>query len=132
MRTKTNRVPKDGKTRRSAPKGVTEYLARVPEPRRGALKKMRSAIRSVVPRGADEVLSYGIPAFRQKEILVWYAAFADHISLFPKASVIADFKDQLKDYKISKGTIQFPLDKALPIPLIKEIVKARLAQVQSD
>lgn len=94
------------------------------------LEKLRLVIRSVVPKDASEVISYSIPAFRQKKIIVWYAAFSSHCSLFPTASVIEDFKDELKDYIISKGTIQFPLDKPLPSSLIKAIVKARVAQLK--
>jgi len=94
------------------------------------LEKLRSVIRSVVPKDATEVISYRIPAFRQKKIIVGYAAFLDHCSLFPTAVVIENFKDELKNYTISKGTIQFPLDKPLPSMLIKRIVKARLTELQ--
>lgn len=116
------------KVRRAPVQSVEEYLARLPQPQRSVLKKMRAAIHSVLPRDAEEVISYGIPAFRRGEVLVWYAAFRDHCSLFPKASVIADFQDQLKGYIVSKGTIQFPLDEPLPLSLIKRIVRARAAQ----
>jgi uncharacterized protein YdhG (YjbR/CyaY superfamily) len=109
------------------PETVDDYLARVPEPARSTLEKMRAAIRSVVPREAAETISYGIPAFRHKVVIVWYAAFADHVSVFPTASVIEAFKDELAEFKTSKGTIQFPTDKPLPIALIKRIVKARVA-----
>lgn len=110
---------------------MEEYIARVPEPARSALKKMRSAIRSVVPREAAETVSYGIPAFKHKGILVWFAAFSDHCSLFPTAAIIAKFKSQLKGFSTSKGTLHFPLDKPLPIPLIKKIVKTRVAQLEA-
>ena len=91
---------------------------------------MRLVIRSVVPKEATEVISYRIPAFRQKKIIVWYAAFSGHCSLFPTAAVIDKFRDELKGYTISKGTIQFPLDKPLPSGLIKRIVKARMAELK--
>lgn len=94
------------------------------------LEKLRLVIRSVVPKDASEVISYSIPAFRQKKIIVWYAAFSSHCSLFPTAAIIEEFKDELNDYTISKGTIQFPLDKPLPSALIKRIVKARVAQLK--
>lgn len=80
-----------------------------------------------MPRDAEEIISYRIPAFKRGEVLVWYAAFSGHCSLFPKAIVIAAFKDELKGFTISKGTVQFPHNKPLPIPLIKRIVKARVA-----
>ena len=118
--------------RSGAPETVDEYLARVPEPARSTLEKMRAAIRSVVPREATETISYRIPAFRHNVVLVWYAAFTDHVSLFPTASVIEAFKDELAEFKTSKGTIHFPTDKPLPIALIKRIVKARVAQVESQ
>jgi len=115
--------------RRPAPKNVDEYLATVPEPARTTLDKVRAAIRSVVPEDTTEVLSYGIPGFRYKRMLVWYAAFADHCSLFPTAAVITKFKDELKGYRVSKGTIRFPVDRPLPAILLKRMVKARLAEI---
>ncbi len=90
---------------------------------------MREAIRSVVPREAVEVMSYRMPAFKHRRVLVWYGAFADHVSLFPGASVLARFEDDLADFKRSKGTLQFPLDRPLPAALIRRIVKARVAEV---
>jgi uncharacterized protein YdhG (YjbR/CyaY superfamily) len=105
-------------------------LARVPEPARSRLKQMRSVIRSAVPAEAVEVISYKIPAFKTNKVLVWYAAFAEHCSLFPTASVIEEFRDELSGYTTSKGTIQFPTDKALPTALIKKLVKARVAQCE--
>ena len=108
---------------------MEDYLAAVPEPARSTLNKIRATIQSVLPKDATEVISYGIPAFKCKKIVVWYAAFSNHCSLFPTASVIARFKDELKGYTISKGTIQFPIDKPLPATLLKKIVKARLADI---
>jgi len=113
---------------RGAPGTVDDYLARVPEPGRSMLKKMRAAIRSALPRDATETISYRMPAFQRDGVLVWYAAFADHCSLFPAGAVVQAFKDDLKGFKRSKGTIQFPLDKPLPIRLIQRIVRARVAQ----
>lgn len=113
------------------PNTVGEYIARVPQPARALIHKMRAAIRSVVPREATEVISYRIPAFRSnKGVLVWYAAFSDHLSLFPTASVIVAFKKELKAFSTSKGTIHFSTERPLPITLIKKIVKARVAQLE--
>jgi len=109
------------------PKSIDEYLAGVPEPARSTLNKIRATIRSVVPPEATEVISYRIPAFKYKGMLVWFGAFSDHCSLFPGAGIIEAFKDELKRYCIAKGTIQFPLDKPLPATLLKKIVKARVA-----
>ena len=116
---------------KSSPKNVDEYLASVPEPARSILNKMRAAIRSAMPRQATETISYGIPAFKYEGVLVWFAAFANHCSLFPTASAIEAFKDELKGFTTSKGTIQFPTDEPLPATLVKRIVKARVAQLES-
>jgi len=115
---------------KGAPKSVDECLAGVPEPARGTLNKIRAAIRSAAPSEATEVISYGIPAFEHNGVLVWFAAFSDHCSLFPTAAVIEKFKNELKGYTISKGTIQFPTDKPLPAALVKKMVKARVAQIE--
>jgi uncharacterized protein YdhG (YjbR/CyaY superfamily) len=117
-----------GKKKTAAFKTVAEYLARVPEPARSALNQMRAAIRDVMPPDAIEVISYNIPAFRQKKVLVWYAAFQDHCSLFPTGAVIEQFKDELTAYKTAKGTVQFPLDRPLPLELIKKMTRARVEQ----
>jgi uncharacterized protein YdhG (YjbR/CyaY superfamily) len=114
-----------------APKDVDEYLAGVPEPARSTLNKIRAAIRSAVPPEATETISYGMPAFKYKGVLVWFAAFSNHCSLFPTASVIEAFKNELKGFATSKGTIQFPTDKPLPTALVKKVVKARVAQIES-
>ena len=122
------------------PRTVEEYLARVSEPARSTLNKVRArikeiTIRSVAPTETTEVISYGIPAFKinepkRKGMLMWYAAFSDHCSLFPTASVIKAFKADLKNYKVSKGTIHFAVDKPLPTALLKKMVKARLAEME--
>jgi uncharacterized protein YdhG (YjbR/CyaY superfamily) len=129
-RMKKANTGKDAKGRR-APKNVDDYLAAVPESARSTFLKLRTTILSAVPREATETISYRMPAIRYNGILVWFAAFSNHCSLFPTASVIEAFKNELKGYSLSKGTIHFPLDKALPTALIKKLVKARVAQQQS-
>jgi uncharacterized protein YdhG (YjbR/CyaY superfamily) len=111
-----------------APLTVDAYLAAVPEPARRAITEIRVAIRSVVPPEAAEIISYKIPAFKHKKVLVWYAAFANHCSLFPTAAVIEQFKDELKAFSTSKGTVHFPLDKPMPVDLIKKMVQERLGR----
>ena len=108
---------------------VRAYFAATPPKARAALNKIRAAIRSVVPR-AEEAFSYRIPAFKLGgRPLVWYAAFKNHCSLFPTGSGVLDqFEKELKGYRTSKGTIQFPLDKPLPDALVKKIVKARVRE----
>jgi uncharacterized protein YdhG (YjbR/CyaY superfamily) len=131
---KGKRGPSRGKqvsaTGKGAAKNVDEYIAAAPESVRSRLKEMRTAIRSTVPVEAVEIISYQIPAFKLKRVLVWYAAFTEHCSLFPTASVIEQFKDELAEFTTSKGTVQFPTDKALPTALIKKLVKARVAQCE--
>jgi uncharacterized protein YdhG (YjbR/CyaY superfamily) len=117
--------------RRTARATVDEYFVHVPEPGRSVLTKLRATIRSVLPRDATEIISYQIPAFARDGVIVWYAAFADHVSVFPRGSVLTKFKDELTGFKTSKGTVQFPLDKPLPVALIKRIVKARLAEYEA-
>lgn len=110
-------------------KDIDEYLAAVPEPARTTLSKIRAAVRSVVPKEAIEAIGYGMPMFRYKGGLVAFGAFSKHCSFFPMSkAVMATFGDELKGYHMSKGTIQFPLDKPLPAGLVKEMVKARIAE----
>jgi uncharacterized protein YdhG (YjbR/CyaY superfamily) len=111
------------------PKTPDEYLAGTPEPARSTLQHIRKVIRSVVPKETTEVISYGMPMFKFNGMLVGYAAFAKHCSLFPTGSgVIERFSKELKNYSTNKGTIRFPPDKPLPDALIKKIVKARVAE----
>ena len=117
-----------GKT--GAPKDIDEYLAGVPEPARSTLNKIRATIRSAAPPEATETISYRIPAFKYNGVLIWFAAFTDHCSLFPTAAIVQEFKDELKGYAVSKGTIHFPINKPLPAALLKKIVKARVAQLE--
>jgi uncharacterized protein YdhG (YjbR/CyaY superfamily) len=111
-----------------APKTVDEYLAIVPEPARTTLTKVRATIRSAAPKEATESISYGMPMFKYKGMLVGFAAFSKHCSLFPGAGPIAELQDELKGFPISKGTIQFPMDKPLSASLVKKLVKARIAE----
>lgn len=106
---------------------VEAYLARVAEPARTTLEKMRAMIRAAAPKDATEAISYGIPSFQYKGALVWYAAFKQHCSFFPMNHSLGDeFTEELKKYKTSKGTIQFPVGKPLPKKLVTRIVKARM------
>jgi uncharacterized protein YdhG (YjbR/CyaY superfamily) len=112
-----------------AAKTPDEYLAGLPEPAKATLQHIRAVIRSVVPKETTEVISYRIPMFKYKGMLVGYAAFAKHCSLFPTGSgVIEKFSKELKGYSTNKGTIRFPVDKPLPDALVKKIVKARVAE----
>lgn len=109
-------------------KRVGEYLARVPEPQRSTLKKVRAVIQSVLPEEATEVISYRMPCVKYKGILVGYAAFAEHCSLYGMSStLLGPMKEDLKTYSTSKGTIRFAIDRPLPATLIKKLVKAAIA-----
>jgi uncharacterized protein YdhG (YjbR/CyaY superfamily) len=107
---------------------VDEYLARVSEPARTALKKVRAVIRSVAPPEATEGISYGILTFKYKGMLAAFAAFSDHCSLFPGAGPTIEFKTEFKNFQTSKGTIRFAPDKPLPVTLLKKLIKARIAE----
>jgi uncharacterized protein YdhG (YjbR/CyaY superfamily) len=111
------------------PKTVDEYLASVPEPARSTLKKVRAAIRSVAPPEAIEVISYRMPMIEYKGMLMGYAAFSRHCSLFmATGDMLNHFASELEPYETSKGTIRFRIDQPLPASLIKKLVKARVAQ----
>lgn len=106
---------------------IDEYHNSFPEDIRVLLDKMRAIIKQAAPKAA-EVISYGMPAFRQHGVLVWYAANKKHIGFYPSASPIQVFAQELIPYKTSKGAIQFPLDKPIPVTLVKKIVKYRLLE----
>ncbi len=106
---------------------VDDYIEAFPRDVQRVLEELRATIRSAAP-GATEMISYQMPAFKLKSVLVYYAAFKDHVSLFPKASGVAAFKDELAGYKVSKGTVQFPLDKPIPLDLVRRIVRFRVKE----
>ena len=112
----------------AVPKTVNDYLLRVPEPARTTLKKVRAVIRSVAPPEATEGISYGIPTFKYKGMLASFAAFSEHCSLFPGAGPTIEFKNELKNFQTSKGTIRFAPNKPLPATLLRKLLKARIAE----
>jgi uncharacterized protein YdhG (YjbR/CyaY superfamily) len=112
----------------AVPKTVDEYLAGVPEPARTTLNKVRAAIRSAAPAETTEGISWGMPMFKYKGMLLGIAAFSQHCSIFPGPAVIAALDDELGGFHTSKGTIQFPTDKPLSAALVKKVVKARIAE----
>lgn len=109
-------------------KDTDSYIAAAPEAMRPLLEKIRLTIRKAAP-GAEEVISYGMPAFRYKGMLVYFAAFKNHCSFFPgNAGLIAELKTELKPFRTSKGTIQFTPENPLPAALVTRIVKLRVKQ----
>jgi uncharacterized protein YdhG (YjbR/CyaY superfamily) len=110
---------------------IDEYIAAQDDDRKPALQQFRKIIKAAAPK-AEEVISYGMPAFKQGSVLVYFAAMKEHYGFYPTSGPIEIFKDKLKPYKTSKGAIQFPVDKPLPEKLITEIVKYRLKEVAEN
>lgn len=118
------------KIQRAAAAKIDAYLASLAADARVGLLKLRKAIAAAAP-GAQEAISYGIPAFRfQGRVLVWYAAFSHHSSFFPGAAAIAAHAADLKAYKTSKGTIQFPPHRPPPARLVAKLVRSRLVELR--
>lgn len=109
------------------PRTMDEYIAEHPGDVREKLERIREAIRKAAP-GAEETISYRMPAFRLHGVLVYFAAFKKHIGFFPTASGVEEFKSELSAYDTSKGTIRFPLDQPIPYKLIGEIVAFRVQE----
>ncbi len=112
---------------KQAPRNFDEYMERFPAEVQRLLSQMRRTIRKAAPQ-ATEKISYGIPAFTLNGMLVWFAAFKKHIGFYPGAGAIATFKKELSGYKSAKGSVQFPLDRPLPLALVSRIVKFRVKQ----
>ena len=108
-------------------KAIDEYIAAFPKEIQQKLTQLRKAIRESAP-DAEEKISYQMPTFAQNGNLVHFAAFKNHIGFYPAPSGIENFQEQLARYKSSKGAIQFPLDEEIPLGLVREIVKFRLAE----
>ena len=113
--------------RTTAPKSIDEYIAAAPSEVRPILKKIRMTISAAAP-GAQEVISYRMPAFRLHGILVYFAAFKAHIGLYPPVSGDASLEKALSPYSGPKGNLKFPLDQPIPYALIKRVVLLRVKQ----
>jgi uncharacterized protein YdhG (YjbR/CyaY superfamily) len=116
--------------RTTAAKSIDAYIAASPAAVRPILKKIRMTISTAAP-GAEEIISYRMPAFRLNGILVYFAVFKAHIGLFPPVSGDARLKKALSPYAGPKGNLKFPLDQPVPYALIKRIVRLRVKQDQS-
>ncbi len=115
--------------RRAKPTTVTEYIASAPKEGRTKLRQLRACLRSAAP-GAVESLKWGMPALSYRRVLLSYAAFTHHIGLYPTPSAVAAFADELLTFKTAKGSIQLPLDRPLPLRLIRRIAAFRVRELQ--
>lgn len=125
-------IPKEGSERLGGAEGaeaVDAYIAQFPEAVRDKLLALRETIRENAP-GAEERLSYSMPAFRLHENLVYYAAFTRHIGFFPTSGPIVAFQEELGAFKTSKGAVQFPLDGDLPLDLVARMVRYRMGEME--
>lgn len=111
----------------SKPKNIDEYMIGFPEETQLLMEELRETIHKAAPE-AEEVISYSMPAFKWHGILVYFAGYKNHIGFYPGSGAIAAFEKELSKYKTSKGTVQFPLDKPLPLALVTKIVKLRVKQ----
>ena len=109
------------------PVDIDTYIAAFPKETQQLLQQIRTAIKKAAPK-AEEVISYGMPGFKLNGMLVWFAGYKNHIGFYPKPSGIEAFKKELSVYKYAKGSVQFPLDKPLPMALITKVVKFRVAE----
>jgi uncharacterized protein YdhG (YjbR/CyaY superfamily) len=112
-------------------KEVDDYLDALDEPQRSTLQALRRTILEIVP-DAEEVISYGVPAFRVRgAIVAGFAAFKKHLSYLPfSGSVLGELGDQLRGYTMTKGSLHFPADRPLPKPLVNELIAVRLAEIE--
>lgn len=107
---------------------IDSYIEQFPVNTQHQLQQLRGIVSTLVP-DATETISYGMPAFKLNKVLVYFAGYKNHIGLYPHASPIIKFAAELAPYKTSKGAIQFPIDKKLPVRLIQKIVKFRLKEL---
>ena len=112
-------------------KDVDAYIAKAPKELRGKLKELRAAIKQVAPKAAESI-SYRMPFFNYKGRLAWFAPMKTHIGLYLRPPVIAEHKRELAGYTTTKSAVHLPLDKKLPISLIKKLVKARVKKNEAE
>jgi len=113
--------------RKARPKSVSEYIEAAPNAARKKLREMRACIRKAAP-GATEGMKWGMPAFSYKRILVTFAAHKNHIGFYPTPAAVKAFAKELAKFNTASGSIQFPLEKPLPLPLIRKITAFRLRE----
>ncbi len=106
---------------------IDDYINQFPDEIKSKLEKIRAAIKKAAPK-STEVISYGMPAFKQNKVLVYFAVGKNHIGFYPTPNPINVFSKELEAYKTSKGAIQFPLDKKIPLALISKITRFRVKE----
>ncbi len=109
------------------PKTIDEYISAFPKETQTKLEQFRQAIKEVAPE-AEEVISYQMPAFKLNGVLVYFAAYKNHIGFYPTSSAMEAFKEKLAAYQTSKGTVQFPINETIPLDLVKELVRFRVKE----
>ena len=114
-------------SKRSSAATIDEYIAEFPPEARKVLEELRALIKEAAPE-ATETMSYAIPTFDLNGHLVHFAGYEQHIGFYPTPSGIAAFKEELKPYKSAKGSVQFPLDRPLPVDLIRRMVEYRVKE----
>jgi uncharacterized protein YdhG (YjbR/CyaY superfamily) len=114
-------------SKKARPKNITEYIEAAPKEAQKKLREMHACIRKAAP-GATEGLKWGMPALSYKRILVTFAAFKNHIGFYPTPSAVSAFENDLEKFVTAKGSIQFPLEKPLPLPLIRKITAFRVRE----
>jgi uncharacterized protein YdhG (YjbR/CyaY superfamily) len=119
-------------SKKARPTSITEYINGAPKETPKKLREMRACIRASAP-GAKESLKWGMPAFSYRRILVTFAAFKHHIGFYPTPSAVKTFANDLSKFVTAKGSIQFPLEKPLPLPLIRKITAFRVREsIEAD
>jgi len=109
------------------PCSIDEYIAGFPANVRQQLQQLRAAIKKAAPK-AEETISYRMPTFKLEGNLVYFAAFKKHIGFFPRSGVIEKLENELSDYETTKATVRFPYDRPIPVALVRQMVKLRVAE----
>jgi len=126
MKKETNGATGSGGDAEANREAIDAYIAKAPQPARKMLDGIRAVVRATAPAETTEVFSYGMPGFRYKGPLLWYGAMKNHCGFYPGSPpMIQSLAAELKDFKTTKGAIQFPYDKPVPAALLKKIVKLR-------
>ncbi|HEX9422111.1 MAG TPA: DUF1801 domain-containing protein [Pyrinomonadaceae bacterium] len=118
-------------SKKARPESITEYINAAPKEARKKLREMRECIHAAAP-GATESLKWGMPAFSYRRILVTFAAFKHHIGFYPTPSAMRAFAKDLSKFVTGAGSIQFPLEKPLPLPLIRKMTAFRVRESMEE